>query len=161
MAMFAAGEKFLAQYLGGRYQEWMTPEVAKRLGEINVDPKTVTMVKKAEGAVTSSTSGTVGTAGVDGKWIWVVEAPGQTVELSVDLKQEGAAFAGTSVSMIGNATFEKGKVSGKTITAVLKAEVQGQPMDFAVEGTVDGDKITGTITGGAFGTLPFTATRAK
>ena len=161
MAMFAAGEKFLAQYLGGRYQEWMTPEVAKRLGEINVDPKTVTMVKKAEGAVTSSTSGTVGTVGVDGKWIWVVEAPGQTVELSVDLKQEGAAFAGTSVSMIGNATFEKGKVSGKTITAVLKAEVQGQPMDFAVEGTVDGDKITGTITGGAFGTLPFTATRAK
>ncbi|MEP7147562.1 MAG: S9 family peptidase [Acidobacteriota bacterium] len=45
MAMFAAGEKFLAQYLGGRYQESMTPEVTKRLAEITVDPKNVTLVK--------------------------------------------------------------------------------------------------------------------
>jgi dipeptidyl aminopeptidase/acylaminoacyl peptidase len=39
MAMLAAAEKFLAAYLGGRYQESMTPEVAKRLGEIKVDVK--------------------------------------------------------------------------------------------------------------------------
>jgi dipeptidyl aminopeptidase/acylaminoacyl peptidase len=41
MAMLAQSEKFLAKYLGGRYQETMTPEVAKRLAEITVDPKTV------------------------------------------------------------------------------------------------------------------------
>lgn len=41
MAMLALAEKFLAKYLGGRYQESMTPEVAKRLQEITVDPKTV------------------------------------------------------------------------------------------------------------------------
>jgi len=45
MAMFASAEKFLAKYLGGRYQESMTPEVAQRLKEINVDVKTVTMPK--------------------------------------------------------------------------------------------------------------------
>ena len=45
MAMFASAEKFLAKYLGGRYQESMTPEVSQRLGEINVDVKTVTMPK--------------------------------------------------------------------------------------------------------------------
>jgi dipeptidyl aminopeptidase/acylaminoacyl peptidase len=39
MAMLAAAEKFLSQYLGGRYQESMTPEVAKRLSEITVDVK--------------------------------------------------------------------------------------------------------------------------
>ena len=39
MAMLAEAEKFLATYLGGRYQESMTPEVAKRLSEINVDVK--------------------------------------------------------------------------------------------------------------------------
>jgi len=39
MAMLAAAEKFLASYLGGRYQESMTPEVEKRLGEIKVDVK--------------------------------------------------------------------------------------------------------------------------
>ena len=45
MAMFASAEKFLAKYLGGRYQETMTPEVSQRLKEINVDVKTVTMPK--------------------------------------------------------------------------------------------------------------------
>jgi dipeptidyl aminopeptidase/acylaminoacyl peptidase len=39
MAMLAAAEKFLATYLGGRYQESMTAEVEKRLGEIKVDTK--------------------------------------------------------------------------------------------------------------------------
>jgi dipeptidyl aminopeptidase/acylaminoacyl peptidase len=45
MAMFALGEKFLAKYLGGRYQETMTPEVTQRLKEVTVDPKTVTLPK--------------------------------------------------------------------------------------------------------------------
>ncbi len=45
MAMFASAEKFLAKYLGGRYQESMTPEVTQRLKEINVDVKTVSMPK--------------------------------------------------------------------------------------------------------------------
>jgi dipeptidyl aminopeptidase/acylaminoacyl peptidase len=51
MAMFASAEKFLAKYLGGRYQETMTPEVTERLKEISVDVKTVTMPK-----LTTSTS---------------------------------------------------------------------------------------------------------
>ncbi len=41
MAMLVMAEKFLAKYLGGRYQESHTPEVAKRLQEITVDAKTV------------------------------------------------------------------------------------------------------------------------
>lgn len=47
MAMLAAAEKFLARHLGGRYQEGMKPEVAERLKEITVDPKTV-MLKTPE-----------------------------------------------------------------------------------------------------------------
>jgi dienelactone hydrolase len=154
MAMFAAGEKFLAKYLGGRYQETMTPEVQKRLGEITVDPKTVVLPNKGE-------MGSAPSGGVGGKWTWLVEAPGQQVELAVDLKQEGASFTGTSVSAIGNAIIDGGKVSGKSFTATLKAEIQGNPTEFAIEGTLDGDKIVGTITGGGFGSLPFTAARAK
>ncbi len=48
LAMFAAAEKFLAKYLGGRYQESMTPEVATRLQEITVDVKTVEVKRKGE-----------------------------------------------------------------------------------------------------------------
>jgi len=155
MAMFAAGEKFLAQYLGGRYQESMTPAVTKRLGEITVDPKTVVLVKKLE---MNAAPG----ADVGGKWTWVVSTPGgQQIDLAVDLKQQGGDFSGTSVSAIGNAVIDGGKVSGKSLTAKLKADIQGQPTEFVIEGIIDGDKITGTITGGAFGSLPFLATRQK
>ena len=45
MAMFALAEKFLAKYLGGRYQESMTDEVTQRLKEITLDVKTVTLPK--------------------------------------------------------------------------------------------------------------------
>ena len=45
MAMLAASEKFLSSHLGGRYQESMSPAVAKRLSEITVDPKTVELKK--------------------------------------------------------------------------------------------------------------------
>jgi dipeptidyl aminopeptidase/acylaminoacyl peptidase len=43
MAMLVQTEKFLAKYLGGRYQESQSPEVSKRLLEITVNPKTVTL----------------------------------------------------------------------------------------------------------------------
>ena len=44
MAMLASAEKFLAKYLGGRFQETMKPDVAKRLVEITVDVKSVKLV---------------------------------------------------------------------------------------------------------------------
>jgi len=48
MASNMAAEKFLAKYLGGRYQEGGTPEVTARLKEITVDPKTVVLAKKVD-----------------------------------------------------------------------------------------------------------------
>jgi dienelactone hydrolase len=46
LALFMASEKFLAQHLGGKYQEGGTPEEVARLKEITVDPKTVVLAKK-------------------------------------------------------------------------------------------------------------------
>jgi dipeptidyl aminopeptidase/acylaminoacyl peptidase len=43
IGMYATAEKFLARHLCGRFQASITPEVAKRLGEISVDPKTMTI----------------------------------------------------------------------------------------------------------------------
>jgi dipeptidyl aminopeptidase/acylaminoacyl peptidase len=48
MALFMAAEKFLAEHLGGRYQEGGTPEEVARLKEITVDPKTVVLAKKVD-----------------------------------------------------------------------------------------------------------------
>jgi dipeptidyl aminopeptidase/acylaminoacyl peptidase len=154
MAMFAAAEKFLAKHLGGRYQESMTPEVAKRLGEISVDPKTVVL------AVMPSMNAA---AAVDlsGKWDLVADANGQQLPITVEIKQQGSDFTGGTFASIGNGTIGKGKVSGNNFTATLMADIQGQPVEFAMEGKMEGDKITGTFTNPAFGQIPFTATRSK
>ena len=46
LALFAEAEKFFAHYLDARYEETMTPEVALRLKQISVDPKTVVLKKR-------------------------------------------------------------------------------------------------------------------
>ena len=48
LAMFMAIERFLAEQLGGRYQDTGSPEVVKRLKEITVDPKSVTLSTKTD-----------------------------------------------------------------------------------------------------------------
>ncbi len=154
MAMIATAEKFLAKHLGGRFQASMTPEVSKRLSEITVDPATVMIVKPAD--MTGAPA-----ANLTGKWSVSADAGGQTIEIAMDLKQDGSSFTGSTAAMIGNGTIEGGKVSGKTFNATLKSDVQGQAAEFKMEGTIDGDKMSGTFTAAGFGQVPFTATRNK
>jgi dipeptidyl aminopeptidase/acylaminoacyl peptidase len=47
MAMLAASEKFLAKFLGGRYQESMPPDVKQRLAQITVNVKDVVLKSTA------------------------------------------------------------------------------------------------------------------
>lgn len=156
MAMIAKSEKFLAQYLGGRYQETMSEAVAKRLGEIMVDVKTV----KLAGTTTTDTN-VKAEADVSGKWKMLADVGGQVFEIQMDLKQKDADFDGTVSSMIGGGTVEKGKVSGKDFTATVKVNAQGQDMVLNMEGKVDGDKMTGSLSGPGIPQIAFTATREK
>ncbi len=98
---------------------------------------------------------------MNGKWSLAADANGQTLQIAVEFKQTGAAFTGATFSQIGNGTIDGGKVNGKAFTAILHADVQGQTVDFTMEGTIDGDKMTGTFTNPGFGSIPFTATRDK
>ena len=157
-AMIAASEKFLAKHLGGRYQETMTPEVSKRLGEITVDPKTVVLAKPVDNSAAASAGSA---AGVSGKWIVTADAGGQQLEIEMQLTQSGSDLTGGTASQIGNGKIDGGKVSGKSITATLHADVNGQVMDFAMEATVDGDKMTGTFSNPGIGSVPFTAVKSK
>ena len=50
LALFMESEKFLAQYLGGRFQEGGSAESVARLKEITVDPKTVVLAKTVDTA---------------------------------------------------------------------------------------------------------------
>jgi hypothetical protein len=152
--MIAAAEKFLAKHLGGRYQETMSAPVAKRLGEITVDPKNVALVKPVE---TNNASG----ANISGKWTFTVDAGGQVVEVYVDFKQSGDDFTGTMTSPVGNGVFEKGKTSGSSVTATLNADVQGSPTTIQMVGKLEGGKMSGTLDVPGLGVLPFTGVKAN
>ncbi|HEX6849816.1 MAG TPA: alpha/beta fold hydrolase [Candidatus Polarisedimenticolaceae bacterium] len=92
MAMLASAEKFLAKHLGGRFQESATPEVAARLKEITVDPKSVVLAKPVDtGAVSApKPAGPIAT----GAWSYGVslEMAGQSMKLATttEVKREGA-----------------------------------------------------------------------
>jgi len=152
MAMFAASEKFLAQYLGGRYQETMTPEVSKRLGEITVDPKTVVLAKPADMSGAPSID-------LTGKWTMVVETGQQAIEVALEIAQKGGDFSGVMTSHLGPGTIEGGKVSGSNFTGILKTEVQGQAMEIQISGKAENGKLSGMLDIPGMGSMPFTATK--
>ena len=154
MSMFAEGEKFLAKYLGGRYQESMTPEVAKRISEITVDPKTVVLAKPVD---TNAAPG----GNISGKWTFSVDANGQMIDLAVELKQTGGDFSGSMTSTVSSGVIEKGKVNGNAVSATINADVQGQPTTILMDGKLDGGKISGTLNVPGFGVLPFSAVRSN
>ena len=154
MAMFAVAEKFLANYLKGRYQETMTDAVGKRLKEITVDPKNVSMAKKAD-------MNAAPTINISGKWSLTAVAGAMTIPIKLKMKQEGADLSGSMLSDHGSGTMSGGKISGNTVSGIFKAEIQGQAMELQMDGTVDGDKMTGTLSGQGLPPITFTATKDK
>lgn len=58
LALVTAMEKFYAHYLGGRYQADVPPDVAARLAEITVDPKTVSGAVTLKGALATQPKST-------------------------------------------------------------------------------------------------------
>jgi dienelactone hydrolase len=145
MAMFALSEKFLAKYLGGRYQETMTPEVAQRLKEINVDVKTVTMPK-----LMSSTSELPKPA-VDLRpgthnYKASIALGGQQMPLTVktDIKEENGAWTVNETvqtpqgEIVDVSTIEKGSL-------LLKRRVIKQG-PITIEMDVAPNQLTGTTT---------------
>ena len=156
MAMIAAAEKFLAKHLGGRYQESMTPEVAQRLKEITVDPKTVTisMPKKAD-------MNAAATVNITGKWNLTASAAGQEIPITMTVNQSNSDVTGTISSPQGNGTVENGKIGANNLTGKLKVNIGGQNMELTIEGTVNGDKMTGTISGPGLPPISFSATKDR
>ncbi len=125
-----------------------------RLGEITVDPKTVTLAKPVD---TSAAP----TGNLTGKWTLVADAGGQIISIAVEFKQTGSDFTGATFSQMGNGTITGGKISGKEFTGTLNADINGQIVTFGIAGTLDSDKMSGTFSNPGFGSVPFTATRDK
>jgi dipeptidyl aminopeptidase/acylaminoacyl peptidase len=148
LALFAEAEKFLAKYLDARYQETMTPEVAKRLSELRVDPRTVVLAKKVD--ANSIEVPLPAAAPKPGTYNYKanIAAGGQNLALgiSTEIRDENGAwtFIDTMKSPMGDAV-DKAIVEKGSLLIRSRSVNQG-PM--SVETTYAGKSVTGKMTMG-------------
>jgi len=144
LASFAAAEKFLAQHLGGRYQEYLGTEVSARLKVLTVDPKTVTLTKRADpsalGVPKPATTLHSGTS----NYAAHLELGGQKMELtgSTEIKEENGRWAivETMNTPMG-AVVDRGEIDKDTLVLRKRSIVQG-PLTISYEskdGKVQGE----------------------
>jgi dipeptidyl aminopeptidase/acylaminoacyl peptidase len=118
MALYMEAEKFLAKYLGGRYQDGGTPEAVARLKEISVDPKTVVLAKKVEANTVGAPQLAVDLQSSTYKYQVKIAAGGQEIpmSLSTTIKEDNGAWTATDVfdtpngQITDTATLEKGSL---------------------------------------------------
>jgi hypothetical protein len=96
---------------------------------------------------------------VDGKWDIVINSPLGAQKASLDFKTDGSALTGTQQAAQGSGPLENGKVDGNTLTWSAKIS-NPMPLTLDFTGTVDGDKLSGSVKAGAFGSFPFSGSRS-
>lgn len=96
---------------------------------------------------------------VDGKWEIVINSPLGAQKATLDLKTDGAVLTGTQQAAQGSGPLENGKVDGNGLTWSAKI-TNPMPLTLDFTGTVDGDKLSGSVKAGAFGSFPFTGSRS-
>ena len=98
---------------------------------------------------------------ITGKWSLALQVPGETVDVFLDLKQDGDAVTGTLTSSHASGKIGKGTYKEKKLSATASVDIQGSPADVQIDGTVDGEKISGSITVPGMGSFPYTGGRSK
>lgn len=99
---------------------------------------------------------------VGGKWKLVLDFQGQQLPVSLNLEQNASSISGELETMLGNGKITSGKVKGAKVSATATAEMQGNTVEFVINGQLDGDTLTGTISSPLVpAPLPFSGTRKE
>jgi len=95
---------------------------------------------------------------VDGKWEIVINSPMGAQKAALDITTNGASLTGTQTAQQGSGPLENGKVDGNSVSWSAKI-TNPLPLTLDFSGTVDGDKLSGSVKAGSFGSFPFTGNR--
>jgi WD40-like Beta Propeller Repeat len=110
------------------------------------------------GTITENSSNRVD---VTGKWNMIVSAQGLSIPVTVEMEQQGEVVRGTFSSHAGGGTLRDGQMNGNAITAIARVNVQGQTVDLDLKGTINGEKMSGSLSGQGLPPISFTATRSQ
>jgi dipeptidyl aminopeptidase/acylaminoacyl peptidase len=145
MAFIAAMERFLAQHIGGRYQEEMPENIAKRLAEITVDINTVTL---PEGLTDEETGSVLVPARELATGIFnfdiSIEAMGMQMKSTTEITRDGDEYLISEVTStpMGDAS-DRIRISTVNLAPLSREMSQGQVnikveyMKDAVEGILN------------------------
>lgn len=95
---------------------------------------------------------------IDGKWEIVINSPMGAQKATLDLKANGAELTGTQSAAQGSGPLENGKVDGDKLTWAAKI-TSPMPMTLEFTGNVEGEKLSGSVKAGAFGSFPFNGSK--
>lgn len=87
------------------------------------------------------------TTDLTGNWELTIDFQGQKLPVSLTLEQTDGKVSGKLDSMLGEGKIENGKVAGNSLSAVAVLEAQGQAFEISINGSVENDEITGTLSG--------------
>ncbi len=145
MAMYATIEKFLSKHLEGRFQESMTAEVAKRLPEITVDPKTVTLAKPVDTSTMKAPTPTqplvVGSATYNAS----ISVGGQTIKMETTntVTEQGDAWMVSETAKMPQGEVSDVSLLDKKTLAVRTREIKQGPVTIKL--TFEGGKAAGSM----------------
>lgn len=95
---------------------------------------------------------------VDGKWEIVINSPMGAQKATLELATSGASLTGSQTAAQGSGPLENGKVDGAAVSWSAKI-TSPMPLTLDFSGTVEGDKMSGSVKAGAFGSFPFAGSR--
>lgn len=98
---------------------------------------------------------------VDGKWDVTLNTPMGARPGNLELTSSGSALTGTFGGPEGSNEIQDGKVDGDDAEWAVNIQSPMGPMNLQFKGTVDGDKISGTVQLGSFGQATFEGARAS
>jgi len=99
------------------------------------------------------------TPDIAGTWNMAFNSDQGSQSGTLTIQQDGEAFSGSISGDQGELPFEGGTITGNAVEWVLEIDVGGQFLEIEVQGTVDGDEMSGSIDFGGYGGGDWTATR--
>jgi hypothetical protein len=97
-------------------------------------------------------------ATIDGAYDCVTKTPMGDQPSVFTVISTGDRFNGTNAGPLGSLDVKDGQVDGNRLTWTMDMTMP-MPITLKAEAIVNGDKLTGTIDAGAFGTLTMAGTR--
>ena len=145
LALFMESEKFLAEHLGGRFQEGGSAESVARLKEITVDPKTVVLAKKLDVGAVGLPKPAIDLLPGTSHYAVTIEMGGQKMSLKLTTTIQDGGASWTAIDQMetpGGTATDTATIEKSTLLLRKRNVTQGPvviDLDFS------GDKVAGKM----------------